>query len=179
MIESIEIDNQMNPGNTYKIGGLTRFNFLVGKNSHGKSLAFWQIRMLVSNLEDNSKASGGLLRNLCCTRQDRIASIFLDIYARKKGYLFIENIEQDVHYTCYSELLQTLIITAQIENFQIFATTDSKEMLHSVSDLETHFGEECSVHRINLEMKKSIDYKYKEILYCAEENNYDREMRGL
>lgn len=179
MIESISIDNPMSPGDVYKIGGLTRFNFLVGKNSHGKSLAFWQIRMQLSKIKEHAKPLKDHLLNLCGSQQDRIASIVFDIYARNEGYIFIENIEEGVHYTCYKSLLETLLYAVEMHDVQLFATTDSKEMLHSIKDLPQELGQQFSVHRTNLLIDKSTDYTYSEIVFCAEENNNDKEMRGL
>lgn len=176
MIKSITIENPMNPENTYTISGLTRFNFLVGKL---KSITFQELRMQVVNIKENKPKLWSDIKDLE-SKCDRMASILLDIAVREEGYLFIENIETGLHYTYYPTVLEHLLIFAMNKNWQMFITTDSKEMLQSIKHLPQDFGQQFSVHRTNLLMSKSTDYTYSEIVFCAEEeNDYDKEMRGL
>jgi AAA15 family ATPase/GTPase len=58
-------------------------------------------------------------------------SIICAIFASKNGYLFIDEIDNGIHYTQLDRLWELILTLSKKTNCQIFATTHSKEMLES------------------------------------------------
>ena len=58
-------------------------------------------------------------------------SIICSLYACENGYLFIDEIENGLHYTLYDKLWEIIFQIAQEKNIQIFVTTHSKECIES------------------------------------------------
>lgn len=60
---------------------------------------------------------------------NRYLAILCAIWASKDGYLFIDEIENGIHYTNYSKLWEIIFLNSKEANCQIFATTHSKECI--------------------------------------------------
>ena len=60
---------------------------------------------------------------------NRYLAILCAIWASKDGYLFIDEIENGIHYTNYSKLWEIIFLISKEANCQIFATTHSKECI--------------------------------------------------
>lgn len=60
---------------------------------------------------------------------NRYLAILCAIWASKYGYLFIDEIENGIHYTNYSKLWELIFSIYKEANCQIFATTHSKECI--------------------------------------------------
>ncbi len=58
-------------------------------------------------------------------------SIICALYARENGYLFIDEIDNGIHYTQLDRLWKIILTLSKQNNCQVFATTHSKEMLES------------------------------------------------
>ena len=60
---------------------------------------------------------------------NRYIAILCAIWASQDGYLFIDEIENGIHYTNYEKLWKIIFETSKIANCQIFITTHSKECI--------------------------------------------------
>jgi len=58
-------------------------------------------------------------------------SIICSLYACENGYLFIDEIENGIHYALYDKLWEIIFKVAQEQNVQVFVTTHSKECIES------------------------------------------------
>jgi len=58
-------------------------------------------------------------------------SILCSLYACANGYLFIDEIENGIHYTIYDKLWEIIFKITQEQNIQVFITTHSKECIES------------------------------------------------
>jgi AAA15 family ATPase/GTPase len=62
---------------------------------------------------------------------NRYIAILCAIWASKDGYLFIDEIENGIHYTNYEKLWKIIFEASKMANCQIFATTHSKECIEA------------------------------------------------
>jgi len=62
---------------------------------------------------------------------NRFIAILCAIWASKDGYLFIDEIENGIHYTNYDKLWNIIFQASKEADCQIFATTHSKECIES------------------------------------------------
>ncbi|HIP13728.1 MAG TPA: ATP-binding protein [Arcobacter sp.] len=60
---------------------------------------------------------------------NRYIAILCAIWASKDGYLFIDEIENGIHFTNYSKLWNIVFEVSEMANCQIFITTHSKECI--------------------------------------------------
>ncbi len=58
-------------------------------------------------------------------------SIICSIYACKNGQLFIDEIDNGLHYTKLDKLWEIILTISKQQNVQVFATTHSKECIES------------------------------------------------
>jgi len=58
-------------------------------------------------------------------------SIICSLYACEKGYLFIDEIDNGIHYTQLDKLWEIILTISKQQNVQVFATTHSKECIES------------------------------------------------
>jgi len=58
-------------------------------------------------------------------------SIICSLYACKNGYLFIDEIDNGIHYTNLDKLWKIILTISKEQNVQVFATTHSKECIES------------------------------------------------
>ena len=62
---------------------------------------------------------------------NRYIAILCAIWASKDGYLFIDEIENAIHYTNYEKLWRIILEASEKANCQIFITTHSKECIEA------------------------------------------------
>jgi len=58
-------------------------------------------------------------------------SIICGLYACENGYLFVDEIDNGIHYTQLDRLWELILTLSKKTNCQVFAITHSKEMLES------------------------------------------------
>lgn len=58
-------------------------------------------------------------------------SIICSLYACENGYLFIDEIDNGIHYTQLDKLWEIILVTSKKLNIQVFATTHSRECIES------------------------------------------------
>ncbi|MEA1983086.1 MAG: AAA family ATPase [Campylobacterota bacterium] len=58
-------------------------------------------------------------------------SIICSLYSCKDGFLFIDEIENGIHYTLYEKLWEIILQVSKEQNVQVFVTTHSKESIDS------------------------------------------------
>jgi AAA15 family ATPase/GTPase len=69
-------------------------------------------------------------------------SIICALYACENGYLFIDEIDNGIHYTQLDRLWEIILTTSAKTNCQVFATTHSKEMLESFARVSKQLNEQ-------------------------------------
>jgi AAA15 family ATPase/GTPase len=69
-------------------------------------------------------------------------SIICALYACENGYLFIDEIDNGIHYTQLDRLWEIILKTSAKTNCQVFATTHSKEMLESFARVAKQLNEQ-------------------------------------
>jgi len=106
-------------------------------------------------------------------------SIICSLYACENGYLFIDEVDNGIHYTQLDKLWEIILTISKQQNVQVFATTHSKECIESyarvakkLEDKEIAFIE---LGRDNDNKITSIIYEYDEIINQVEQH---QEIRG-
>ena len=108
-----------------------------------------------------------------------LVSIVTSLYSSEYGYLFIDEIDNGIHYTMLDKVWEIILTLAKQLNVQVFATTHSKECIESYGRV----AEELKFKHINyttLVRKKSgeivaANYNYDLLLSTLEQ---DHEVRG-
>lgn len=108
---------------------------------------------------------------------NRYIAILCAIWASKDGYLFIDEIENGIHYTNYKKLWKIIFEASKMANCQIFTTSHSKECIEAFNEINQ--GNEG----IYLEFYKN---QKNDLITVKERDNeqleyaltHDREVRG-
>ena len=66
---------------------------------------------------------------------NRYIAILCAIWASKDGYLFIDEIENGIHYTNYKKLWDIIFKASEMANCQIFTTSHSKECIEAFNEI--------------------------------------------
>jgi len=66
-------------------------------------------------------------------------SIICSLYACEDGYLFIDEIDNGIHWTQLDKLWEIILKTSKEQNVQVFATTHSKECIESYARVAKKF----------------------------------------
>ncbi len=105
-------------------------------------------------------------------------SIICSLYACENGYLFIDEIDNGIHYTQLDKLWEIILTISKQQNVQVFATTHSKECIESyarvskkLEDEEITFIELCKRE----ENIKAFVYPYD---WFIDEIEQEHEVRG-
>jgi len=105
-------------------------------------------------------------------------SIICSLYACENGYLFIDEIDNGIHYTQLDRLWEIILTISKQQNVQVFATTHSKECIESyarvakkLEDNEIIFIELCKRE----EEIKAFVYPYD---WFIDEIEQEHEVRG-
>jgi AAA15 family ATPase/GTPase len=95
-------------------------------------------------------------------------SIICALYACENGYLFIDEIDNGIHYTQLDRLWELILTLSKKTNCQVFATTHSKEMLESFALVAKNLDEQDISYTILVKNKqqeiKTISLDYEAIL---------------
>ncbi|MFZ2967475.1 MAG: AAA family ATPase [Sulfuricurvum sp.] len=68
---------------------------------------------------------------------NRYIAILCAIWASQDGYLFIDEIENGIHYTNYPKLWEVIFEASKMANCQIFITTHSKECIEAFNKVNS------------------------------------------
>lgn len=82
-----------------------------------------------------------------------LVSIVTSLYAAGNGYLFIDEMDNGIHYNVLDELWRTIFVLSKQLNVQVFATTHSKECIESFNRVQQVLKDEQSFY---FEMAKNI-----------------------
>jgi len=106
-------------------------------------------------------------------------SIICALYACENGYLFIDEIDNGIHYSQLDRLWEIILTLSKKTNCQVFASTHSKEMLESFARVATKLDEQdisyTTLVKNQQQELKAITRDYKMLLDSIEQ---EREVRG-
>ena len=92
-------------------------------------------------------------------------SIICALYACENGYLFIDEIDNGIHYSQLDRLWEIILTLSKKTNCQVFASTHSKEMLESFARVAEKLAEQDISYTILVKNKQqelktiSLDYE--------------------
>jgi len=69
---------------------------------------------------------------------NRYIAILCAVWASQNSYLFIDEIENGIHYSNYPKLWHVIFAASKMANCQIFATTHSKECIEAFNSINEH-----------------------------------------
>ncbi|MGZ5007903.1 MAG: AAA family ATPase [Methylobacter sp.] len=101
-------------------------------------------------------------------------SIICALYACENGYLFIDEIDNGIHYTQLDRLWEIILTVSKKTNCQIFAITHSKEMIESFGRVSKVIGE-CDISYTRLVKNKQQEIKAVVMDYEVFLNSLDQE----
>jgi len=85
-------------------------------------------------------------------------SIICSLYAYKDGYLFIDELDNGIHYTQLDKLWEIILTISKEQNVQVFATTHSKEAIESYARVAKRLKDEEITYTILTKLEdNSID----------------------
>ncbi len=106
-------------------------------------------------------------------------SIICALYACENGYLFIDEIDNGIHYTQLDPLWEIILTVSKETNCQVFATTHSKEMIDSFARVSEKLNDEKISYTTIIKNKAlklvAITRDYEGFLGSLED---EREVRG-
>ena len=83
----------------------------------------------------------------------RFISMVSALYSSHNGYLFIDEIENGIHYTNLEKLWEIILTISKEQNVQVFATTHSKECIESYARVAKRLGDEEITYSILSKLK--------------------------
>ncbi|MEA2047041.1 MAG: AAA family ATPase [Campylobacterota bacterium] len=92
-----------------------------------------QCRTSEGNYQDITKFGDGLKQYI---------SIICSLYATQNSFLFIDEIENGIHYTNLDRLWEIILTISKEQNVQVFATTHSKECIESYARVAKELKDE-------------------------------------
>ncbi len=108
-----------------------------------------------------------------------LISIVISLYATKNGYLFIDEIDNGIHYSMLDNIWEIILKVSEDLNVQVFATTHSKECIESYARIIKKLNEKEATYTILSMLKDgSIDagvYNTEMLINTLEQNH---EVRG-
>jgi len=94
-------------------------------------------------------------------------SIICSINIARDGYLFIDEIENGIHYTNLDKLWEIILTVSKEQSVQVFATTHSKECIESYARVAKKLGDEdvkfLSLYKNKADELKSMTLNYQDI----------------
>jgi len=106
-------------------------------------------------------------------------SIICGLYACENGYLFIDEIDNGIHYTQLDRLWELILTLSKKTNCQVFAITHSKEMLESFARVAKKLEEQDISYTLLVKNKqqeiKTISMNYEVLLNSLAQ---EHEVRG-
>jgi len=80
-------------------------------------------------------------------------SVICTLYACENGYLFIDEIDNGIHYTQLDRLWEIILTISKEQNVQVFATTHSKECIESYARVAKRLGDEEVTYTVLTKLK--------------------------
>jgi len=80
-------------------------------------------------------------------------SIICSLYACEDGYLFIDEVDNGIHYTQLDKLWEIILSISKEQSVQIFATTHSKECIESYARVAKKLGDEDVTYSVLSKLK--------------------------
>lgn len=110
----------------------------------------------------------------------RFITVLAAIWSSKDGYLFIDEIENGIHYTRYEHMWKLILESSREANCQVFATTHSLECIQAyntvISGLDTDDGVLMELYRQKHTGNFTAKVYDRDLLRYSIE--YDHEVRG-
>jgi energy-coupling factor transporter ATP-binding protein EcfA2 len=91
----------------------------------------------------------------------RILTLALNLAVTQGGFLFLDEIENGLHWSVMPKLWRFLVETARALDVQVFATTHSKDCLEGLADLygaHPELAEHVSIHRLEAGRDTSVRF---------------------
>jgi len=108
-----------------------------------------------------------------------LITIITTLYKCTNGYLFIDEIDNGIHYTQLDKLWEIILTISKEQNVQVFATTHSKECIESYARVAKRLEDEEITF---VELGKNKDNEIKAMVYPYEwfidEIEQNHEVRG-
>ncbi|MBN2783114.1 MAG: ATP-binding protein, partial [Campylobacterales bacterium] len=106
-------------------------------------------------------------------------SIICALYACEDGYLFIDEIDNGIHYTQLDRLWEIILTISKEQNVRVFATTHSKECIESYARVAKKLEDE-DISFIELGKDKNNELKAMTFPYewFIDEIEQNHEVRG-
>jgi len=82
-----------------------------------------------------------------------LISIVTSLYASENGYLFIDEMDNGIHFSLLDELWKNILVLSKKLNVQVFATTHSKECIESFNRAQQALNDQESFY---FEMARNI-----------------------
>jgi AAA15 family ATPase/GTPase len=109
----------------------------------------------------------------------RFITIICAMYSSKDGYLYLDEIENGIHYTNLDKLWEIILTISKEQNVQVFATTHSKECIESYARVAKKLEDEeitfIELGRNKKDELKAMVYPYEWFIDEIEQNH---EVRG-
>ncbi len=123
----------------------------VGGNGNGKN------RKALVNIKDKDRNKSVVLKSMG-DGINRILTIVLSMVNAENGYLFIDEIENGLHYSVQVQLWETIYFLAKRLNVQVFATTHSSDAVAAFS-IVTAENENLNLGRVIKLQRKNDELK--------------------
>jgi AAA15 family ATPase/GTPase len=108
-----------------------------------------------------------------------LVAIVTSLYASENSYLFIDEIENGIHYTMLDNIWKIILTVSKELNVQVFATTHSKECIESYARVAKKLKEKDITYTILSKLKDgSIDAGVYDSKMLANTLEQDHEVRG-
>ena len=103
----------------------------------------------------------------------KLLAIIVSLYGCKNGIIFIDEIDNGMHFSSLSSLWKAIISTSKLLNIQVFATTHNIESLQSINRVlsDSAFADSradimCySLRHLPTDILKSYEYPYEKFQY--------------
>ena len=106
-------------------------------------------------------------------------SVVTDMFAVENKYIFIDELDNGIHYTLLDQLWEIILTLSKELNIQVFATTHSKECIESYCRVAKKLDEQ-EVSLITLVKNKTQQIKavVRDFEMLTDSIDDDREVRG-
>jgi AAA15 family ATPase/GTPase len=91
----------------------------------------------------------------------RVFALALHLAVARGGFLFLDEIENGLHWSVMPSVWRFLVETARSLDVQVFATTHSKDCLEALADLNRTYpelAEQVSVQRLEAGRETSVRF---------------------